>query len=145
MPLIDVTEVLTDPDVAGQPFVVVRRRNVVNSYGEPAISEQRFPAYGSIQPAGDNALAREDAHQSQGNSIIVVTTFRLRGAALDADQAEYEPDLVLWQGQHYVVRNLKDWTRFGVGMVEAECTAFEYTPQPPPEVGEDRPPPAPGQ
>jgi hypothetical protein len=128
---IDVTDVLADPFIAGQKFVVVRRQQTVGTNGLVSITESRFNASGSVVPSGDNSLVREEAYSQQANSITVVTGFRLRGVAKTAGGASYLPDLVLWQDNYYIVRDLKDWTDFGAGMTEAECLSFNYVDQPP--------------
>ena len=40
-------------------------------------------------------------------------------------------DLVLWQGNYFIVKEIKDWTKFGGGMVEADCSSFQFVDAPP--------------
>lgn len=125
MPDIDVTEILSDSDIAGVPFVVVRREEVVNVHGESELVETRIDAVGSVQPTGDNSLVREEAYQTQAKTLKVVTTFLLRGESKAAGRS-YQPDLVLWQGDYYLVRTVEDYSQYGAGMVDAECTSVDH-------------------
>lgn len=131
MPNIDVTSVLLDPVVAGEAFVVIRRAENVNQYGEPIVGMVRLPAYGSIFPAGANSLVREEAYDAQAKSVTVVTTFRLRGVSKDASGQNYKPDIVLWRGDKFTVRDVKDFSKYGVGMIAADCTSVDLEDQPP--------------
>lgn len=133
MPLVDVSDILLDPDIAGQDFTVIRRQETVNSFGESVWSAQHIPnVVGSVQPGGDNALQREEGQDAQANSITVVTPFRLRGVAKGPGSNRYKPDIILWSGSHFEVMSLNSWGDFGGGFVEAECSSITYV-DPPPE------------
>ncbi len=125
MPALDVSEVLNDPDIAGDAFTVLRRTQTVNNYGEGGVATQTLPAFGSVQPTGDNSLVREEAYQVQANSITVYTTFPLRGPGKDAQGNSYQPDVVVWQGNHYLVKVVNDWSSFGTGFVQADCQSID--------------------
>lgn len=140
MPLIDVTQVLLDPVVAGEAFEVVRREEVVNAYGESVLTTIRLPATGSVQPTGANSLTRLDAFQTQAKTLRVITTFRLRGASKErASGDSYQPDLVYWRGDYFIVTELEDFTQYGAGMVQANCTSTDFVDDAPyqlaPQVG----------
>jgi galactose-6-phosphate isomerase len=62
--------------------------------------------------------------------IVVHTTFRLRGPTRG-----FQPDVVIWNGNRYVVRDIRDWTQFGVGYIRAECESMSHLDHPdkPPE------------
>lgn len=130
MPLVDVTDILLDTDIAGQSFVVLRRQETVNSFGESTVVTTRIPGIGSVQPSGDNALIREEGQDAQAESIAVVTAVRLRGVAKGPNATRFKPDIIFWNSNYYEVRDLKGWGQFGVGFVEAECTAIKYVDNP---------------
>ncbi len=131
MPLVDVTEILTDPDVAGQEFTVLRRQEVVNSFGESTWSTARIMVTGSVQPSGDQGLIREEGLDAQAKSIEVYTTYRLRGVAKGPDAARWKPDIVVWNNNHFEVVNVDSFSSFGAGFVKAECTSVHYVDLPP--------------
>jgi hypothetical protein len=131
MPFIDVDDVLRDPDIAGTTFSVIRRAETVNNYGETTTTDTVIPnCIGAIFPTGDNSLVREEGYTTKSATITVVTTFFLRGASKQAG-ANYQPDIVLWNGDHYLVSTVNDYSQYGAGMIEAECIATEFVPQAP--------------
>lgn len=125
MPLIDVSEVLRDNLIAGEPFLVIRRQETVTTGGLVQLQVIRCKAFGSVQP-GESTLVREEAQQFKNDTIKVVTNFMLRGVSKDSDGKSFQPDIVKWQGSHYIVTTTNDYNRYGVGMIEAECQSIDY-------------------
>lgn len=126
MPLVDVTDILFDPDIAGQSFTVIRRQETVNSFGESVVVPAKIPGIGSVQPEGENDLLREDAFDAMSKTIIVVTPIRLIGVAKGPNKSRFKPDIILWKDNYFEVVNLKSWGDFGYGFVEAVCTSIHY-------------------
>lgn len=141
MPDIDVTDILEDPFVAGEGFWVYRRAEDVNAHGRSEIVGAWLPAAGSVTPTGDNSLIREEAFQTQAKTIKVITTFRLRGQSRTGAGQNYQPDLVYWEGDFYLVRVLDDFSKFGAGMMEADCSSIDFNDKP----AKLPPTPAPGE
>lgn len=131
MPLIDVTEVLIDVDVAAQGFVVLRRQEIVNNYGESTWVTERIQAVGSVQPKGDNSLERNADFDAQANSIVVATTFRLRGVSKGPNNEQFKPDIIFWQGNYFEVKMINNWSPFGAGFIEAEASSIHNIDFPP--------------
>ena len=130
MPQIDVSDVINDVFIAGEPFTITRQLETINGFGESVITTSTFSAAGAIAPLGANSLLREQAFQAQAKSIQVVTTFRLRGASQSGGQ-NYQPDLVIWKGDSYTVWTVEDYTQYGAGMVVAECMSQDFIDQAP--------------
>lgn len=134
MPDIDVSDLLDDPDVAGESFSVIRRQEVVGTNGVATLTPVTYPQagqppiVGSITPTGDNSLVRAEAYTTQSNTIEVITPFRLRGPSKDTGGNSFQPDIVLWKGNHYEVKTLNEWTSYGAGFVGAECIAIDFNP-----------------
>jgi len=133
MPYVDASENLVDPELAAQCFTVVRRQQIMQQNGRPTITEKRYDAKGAVFPTGDQSLVREEAYENQAKTIQVVTRFRLRGPAKDSNGKDWQPDLIFWHGDYFIVRSLDDYTPFGVGMTSAECASYNYVNQPPQE------------
>jgi hypothetical protein len=123
MPEIDVSDIILDPFISGETFTVIRRAETVNNFGETTTTNTTFTASGSIQATGDNSLLREEAYQAQQKTIQVITTFLLRGATQDPNGSGqlYQPDLVIWKGETFLVRVVDDFSSYGSGMIRAEC------------------------
>lgn len=112
-PQLDVTEIIGDPDFA-ESFTVLRRSESVNQYGQSVVTSQNLNAVGVVCQAGPNDLERLDDNQRMGRHISVVTMFRLRGPA-----SGYQPDVILWNGNNFVVQQIDDYANFGQGFIEA--------------------------
>lgn len=140
MPEIDVaSEVLNDGIVAATSFVVLRRRSWTDNNGLQRNTVRRVRAIGSVTPSGDGSVDRQDAEQSQNKTLEVITQFFLRAVTSDANDAQWQPDLVLWQQDTFIVWSLDDYSQFGKGFVRATCVSYDFKSQPPlgvrPQIG----------
>lgn len=132
MPQIDLSDIVLDPFIAGEAFSVIRRQQAVDNNGIMSTVNTAVPnVRGQVTPTGDNSLVREEAFQTQSKSISVITSYRLRGASKDENGVQWQPDLVLWKGDYYIVREIKDWSQYGAGLIEADCTSIDFVDQPP--------------
>ena len=131
MPLVDVSDILTDIDVAQQSFQVLRRTENVNQFGESTWSTETINAVGAVQPSGDEGLVREEGFDAQAKSIKVFTQFRLRGVSKGPSSSRFKPDIVVWNDNYFEVISLDSYGTFGRGFVEAECTSIHYVDLPP--------------
>jgi hypothetical protein len=132
MPQIDVSDIVRDPFIAGERFTVLRRVETVSAYGQSSVAIRTYPdQIGSIVPAGDNSLVREEAYQTQAKAIQVITSFRLRGASKDQAGYRYQPDIVIWKGDAFVVRSISDFSQYGAGLVQADCISIDLVDQVP--------------
>ena len=124
MPTIDVSDLTEDPDLA-DTFTVLRRQQVTGTNGTISVTTTTYPnVVGVVGPSGDNSLARQAAFETQGKSIQVITKFRLRGATREAGNV-YQPDVVVWGGDNFLVVSVSDFTQFGVGFVSVDCTSMD--------------------
>lgn len=131
MPTIDVSFVVEDAMFADD-FNVLRRAEVVNIHGRTEVTETPFrDQVGAVYPTGPNTLTRDPDQEFSTKTITVVTKFRLQ-----MDSPGYKPDLVEWpkgSGDHYIVNFLQDYSRYGAGFVQAQCTAINAVVAPPTE------------
>jgi hypothetical protein len=129
---IDVTDVLLDPMIAGERFTVLRRRELVNNLGVAEWQWETFPnIIGSVTPTGDQSLVRDEGFQAQAKTILVITAFKLRGESKDEARRNYQPDVVVWNENYYMVRTVDDYSRYGAGFVQAECSSTDLVDQAP--------------
>lgn len=127
MPLLDVSDLLSDPDIAGQAFTVVRNAVTVGMDGQGVASPQTTNAIGSVQPAKSSDVVRMPDGTWQTGTIVVRTTFRL-----SSGDANTKPDIiVLPSGVRYFVQNTDDWSDFGVGFVTAMASLADVNPASP--------------
>lgn len=107
MPLLDVSDILSDPDFA-DPTLLCRRPAVpINSHGRAVASAvDDVPFSGVVtQDSGRDLQRNEDGSMISG-TITIHTVFRLR-----------DGDLVVWQGMTHTVTNVMDWASYGAGFV----------------------------
>lgn len=126
-PFLDVSDITLDPDLADS-VNVIRREAVVNAYGENTTpAPVRFDdIVGTVTQASPNDLMRAiPDYTAAGQVISFVTPFRLYGPAKDGLQ-RFQPDLIEWNGDIYIVKVLEPYTRFGAGQVQALCEQFNY-------------------
>lgn len=138
MATIDVNEVILDPELGGNPFTVIRRKQTVDANGLVSVTTTKIPAVGAIFPTGDQSLVRMEAYEMQSKTITIVTPFRLRGVAKDQSGVDWQPDLVdIGDGGFFIVKDVNDFTKYGAGFIQAECASTDYVAPPEPEAGDD--------
>jgi hypothetical protein len=125
MPLLDVNEVLTDADLA-DTFTVVRRAEMVNTFGEMTVTETRNEGVVGVIVPGSERLQRDDDFQSLTKTIEIATPFRLQGPS-----PGFQPDIIEWGGSRFVITVVDDLTHFGAGHVQASAVSMTYLDPPP--------------
>lgn len=126
MAFIDVTDLLTDPEIAGQSFTVLRSAITVGTDGQSSATATTIPIIGSVQPAKSSDMQRLPDGTSQVGTIRIRTTFRLTSGG-----ASTGPDVIVWPastGLRYVVQTSDDWTQFGAGFIDALATLADINP-----------------
>lgn len=125
MPDLDVSELLSDPDFA-EFLTVERRTEMVGANGRarkvPTIITPK--PVGVVLPVdtaiGGNAMERNPDEQHRGAALEIHTRFRLRGPAPGG-----EPDVIIRDGNRFVVTIVNDYSRFGRGFMKIECSSME--------------------
>jgi hypothetical protein len=105
----------------------VRRRSVlVNGQGRGKTTEDVIPNVKAIINAqGANGQRRSETSSIGYTTYSVITKYPLRKQA-----AGILPDIVLYAGMELLVIELKDYTRYGGGWVEATCTSQQIADAP---------------
>lgn len=136
MPLLDVSDLLSDPDLC-EPLTIIRREQKINDLGRAVLLQTTIsPApYGSIQSKdtaiGGNQLERQPEGQYRAAAFDVYTQFALRGPAVDGCGQDWQPDVIMFNGDPYVVTLINDYTHFGAGYVHAEIASMSQIDQAP--------------
>lgn len=125
MPMLDVSIALTNPYTMDK-FNVMRRAVATNNYGEPTITPTTTNnVNGVVHPGRPNDLKRLPEAQIMSKTIVVITRFALRGATKDGTPQEWEPDVVVWNGDNYLVITTDDYSQFARGFVYAICSSMD--------------------
>lgn len=125
MPLLDVTDVLSDPDFAQAAGAITLYRSSlsVDTHGRGVATQTSQSISGVItSDAGDILDIIAEGKRIKG-SITLHTTFILTAGdgATDADE-------IAWRGRRYVVTNVNDYSTYGVGFVAATCELKQVSP-----------------
>lgn len=130
MPMLDVSAALTNPYTLDK-FDVQRRALATNNYGEPTITPTTINnVRGVVYPASPNDLRRLPEAQIMAQTIVVITRFALRGASKDGQAQEWEPDVVVWGGDNFLVIATNDYSQYARGFIYAICSSMDTTDAP---------------
>jgi hypothetical protein len=116
MPLLDVSDVLFDPDFADS-LVCIRQTQTVGSDGIATNATQSVPFVGVVTADRGVELARLAAGSHVSGSILVHTVFRLTNGGPNG----VDSDHVVWNGSEYIVTSVNDYSTYGAGFVCASC------------------------
>ncbi len=129
MPAFDMSDVLLDPDFL-DTFVVRRRVETVGNNGRSVVTNSDTSTFGVVTAGSDNKLERQSDQQHAGKSLSIVTIYPVRGPA-----PGYQPDLIFWGRDWFVVDKLEDYSHYGPGFVQVECSSIDSTDEPPGPMG----------
>jgi hypothetical protein len=113
-------------------FSVVRRVETVNGFGESVLTTTTTNSVaGVVVAAPPSSLDRQANMQVAPKWIDVITMFKLYSESESAAKTEYQPDIIVWQGNNYVVKTLGDYSKYGLGFVTAGCAIVDSQATPP--------------
>lgn len=127
MPTLDVTDVLLSPEFCDE-INYVRRKQTIPGPGRVVVKAYNLTTLGVITIGSLNDNPQEADQQHATNMITVHSIVRL------LDNAKgYQPDLVYYNCQTYLVRKAYNWSRYGAGFFAAECELQDLTSEAPDE------------
>lgn len=116
MALLDVTEVLLDPDFMDTGLVCTRSTQDVNDDGRTVFATTSTTFAGVVTSDKGDILERLAGAERKTGSITIHTIFRLV-----AGEGDVTADVVTWRGKEYTVSNVNDYSHFGRGFICATC------------------------
>lgn len=116
MALLDVTDVLLDPDFMDTSLVCNRMTQTIDTHGRAQNVAASTPFYGVVTSDKGDILHRNADGSRIIGSITIHSPFRLIDGAVGIDADE-----IVWQGNIYTVVNVNDYSHFGQGFVCATC------------------------
>jgi len=115
MALIDVSDLLLDPDFVNQ-VSLVHRTSTVGTNGKNTLVENTVQTIGSVQPAPAKDIQRlPDALRMSD-----VRKFWIKAEIL-ADGSSQYPDIIVFQGKRFQVINTEPWLNYGAGWNAGLC------------------------
>lgn len=125
MPMLDVSDVLLDPDLA-DTFNVKRRTQVVGTTGRTTeVVTTHSNIVGVVTNASPNDIMRLEDYQSSERYLSIVTQFKLQ-----LPSAGYNADLVTWRGDDYLVKTCEPYPQYGKGFYQAIVASVSMLDQP---------------
>ncbi|QCJ70345.1 head-tail adaptor [Providencia heimbachae] len=121
MPLLDVSEILLDPDFVDMSLVCHRSTQKTDDDGFTENSAQDLNFAGVVTVDCSLEAKRMEAGQAIGGAILIVTQFRLTQGYQGVDA-----DIVTYQGRNYRVTFVDLYTAYGAGFVQAHCELMEF-------------------
>ncbi|TDV39532.1 hypothetical protein C7405_101651 [Paraburkholderia caballeronis] len=118
MALLDVTDVLLDPDFMNLGLVCNRMTQTVDERGRATNAATGIPFAAVVTSDKGDILHRNADGSRIIGSITLHTPFRLRDGGPDNTA---DADEIVWQGATYTVVNVNDYSHFGRGFVCATC------------------------
>jgi hypothetical protein len=116
MALLDVSELLTDPDFCSA-ITIIRVTEVIGDDGISVQTETQETNVVAVVEAGSGQqLVLLDDGSRISDSIRVYCTIPL-AAATSTNKA----DKILFGGYNYICKNVRNWGMFGAGYWEADC------------------------
>lgn len=120
MPLLDVSEVIDDPDFA-DTVTITRKTATVDTRGRANFVTSTYPNVVAVVVAASKAeLVRTPEGEMTAGDILVVTKF-----TLSSGEGAETADIVDWNGRAYTVVQTDDYSRFGVGFIAATCKQMQ--------------------
>lgn len=121
MPLLDVTEVLLDPDFVDTTLVCHRQIQSRDDDNFTTNTQQNIPFSGVVTVDRSLEARRMAAGQNINGAILIVTQFRLTQG-----QPGLDADVVTYRGREYRVTFVDPYTAYGAGFVQAHCELMEF-------------------
>jgi hypothetical protein len=116
MALIDVSELLTDPDFTNT-VTLIRRSSTVDTYGENTMVETSSSITAVVQGANTESLERVP----EGARLSDLIDVYYKGQ-LTAESPGGYADIIVWQGKRYqVFEVVEDFMNYGAGFTKAVC------------------------
>jgi hypothetical protein len=117
MSLIDVTELLSDPDFVG-PIIHIGRQTSVDNLGQNVLTQCSTPTVGSVQPISGKELNR----LPESLRVADMMTFYMKGTIVASAPGKYS-DILVSNAKRYQVLTVNDWSAWGAGWCQGACVA----------------------
>ncbi len=133
MPMLDVSDVVVDPDLADLFDVIQRPQTVDGSTGRASTGRVvTTGVVGVVTMENPADLMRGEESDATPRLIFVASTFRFRSVSKEGTQ-QYKGDLIVWpqpgqQGStEYLVIKVYPYSRYGTGITEVVAQSLNAT------------------
>ncbi len=116
MALLDVTDIISDPDFMDTGLVCERLVQTIGNNGIATNVQRLMKFSGVITSDRGDILERVVQGERIVGSIMIHSRFRLTDG-----KAGFTADVVRWNGRRFTVSSVNDYSNFGRGFVCATC------------------------
>lgn len=117
MALIDVSEVLLDPDFT-DPIQIITRVPTIDTYGQLSLVESTINTIGCVQPASSKDIER----LPEALRVTEMNSFWFRGI-IPVTSAGVYPAVMTFRSKRYQILSVSDWMNYGAGYSQGMCVA----------------------
>lgn len=122
MALLDVSDIILDPDFADTGIVCERATQTIGEDGMAHNETKRIKFTGVVTPDMGDVLERLDSGERVKGRITIHSRFPLRDGAEGGSA-----DIIVWKGKRYTVSRVSDLTNFGRGFTRASCDVIPFS------------------
>ncbi|NTY84011.1 head-tail adaptor [Citrobacter werkmanii] len=127
MPLLDVSDVLLDPDFMDTSLVCHRQVQTVDEDNFAKNTALDIPFSGVVTVDRSLEARRMAAGQNISGAILIVTQFRLTQGQPGTDSTpRLDADIVTYNGRDYRVMFVDPYTSYSAGFVQAHCELVDF-------------------
>jgi hypothetical protein len=119
MPLLDMSDVLYDPDFLDINLSCARNLQVVGSNGVATDNITTLPFAATVTSFGGDELKRSADGEYITQTITLVTAFKLTDGKAFIDGRVYTADIITYRGSQYTVMHVDDYSAYGHGFIQA--------------------------
>lgn len=129
MPDLDVSFMTADP-MLSELVTITRRQDAVSTSGRAQKTvEATYPNISAVVTQGDPSdVVRNEDGQLMPRVITVATAFAVRAESKSPAGVRYQPDIITWNGNDYVVIGYAPYPTFGQGVYEVTAQALSTVP-----------------
>jgi hypothetical protein len=122
MPLLDVNDVILDPDFLDELFYT-RLMQTIGADGMAVNTPTKTKFYGVVTSMKGQSLQRQGdgSGEYMTQTIMVITTTQLDDGGTSGVSDRHTADIVTWDDQDFTVVNIDPYSRYGRGFVQATC------------------------
>jgi len=130
MPMLDVSDAILDPMFCSR--VCITRRPYINdaTQGGKVVITPTECFFNGVITQGSPSAFQQTADAQNAKAVITVHAYRFQlfdPITLASTGAMYQPDLVNYNGNIYIVDRVLNWSQYGAGFTQAEASLYQMT------------------
>lgn len=122
--MLDVLDAILDPMFC-ERILVTRRIQSIDNTGRTVINTEQLNPVAVVTIGSPEKMAMTTDVEIAKNVITVHSTIRLYDPSTNSySNVNYQPDLVSYNGNKYLVTKSYNWSRYGNGFFMSECELY---------------------